>query len=142
MIRAKWMLAFMLTLLPTLAAAQLGGNERIKMQVPFEFVVANRTVPAGMYLVKAAVPEGSTLMLRNSAAKVSVMTSNVVSESETTADSYAMVFKKYGETRFLSEIRIAGSRMVCRLPENKAETELRAKNAPSTEEILLASGRK
>jgi hypothetical protein len=137
--RTMWILALTLTMLPTLAAAQLHSNERIVAQVPFEFTVANKIVPAGEYSVRSAVQDGSVLMIQNVGAKVGLMTGNFLDETKKPADNYVMVFKKYGTQHFLWQIRIKGSRAICRLPESKAEKELLAQKVNATEEILLAS---
>jgi len=52
-----------------------------------------------------------------------------------------MVFKKYGDQHFLWKINTKGSRVSLRLPESKAEAELRAQGRLTTEEILLASNK-
>ena len=50
----------------------------------------------------------------------------------------ALVFHKYGDRYFLSGMKIEGTRVMYRLPESKAEMELRAQNAPMSEQTLLA----
>ena len=50
-----------------------------------------------------------------------------------------MVFERYGSQYFLSEIRIEGSNLSYKLPQSRAETELRAQNAPASQQTLLAS---
>lgn len=135
--RAKWMLALTLTVLPGLAAAQLNSGEKIVAQVPFEFMVANKIVPAGQYVVQSA-PIGTALVIQNAGAKVNLFSAASLDEAKKASGSYALVFKKYGDQHFLWKIKIKGSRVTCRLPESKAEAELRAQNAPATEEILLA----
>ena len=137
--RAKWMLALALMVLPGLAAAQLNSSQKIMAQVPFEFVVANKPVPAGEYTIQPSVFEGSTLLIRNTRASVSLFSAQMPSEDKTPAGSYALVFKVYGSQHFLWKIKVKGSRVTCRLPESKAEAELRAQNLPATEEVLLAS---
>jgi hypothetical protein len=44
-----------------------------------------------------------------------------------------------GNRYFLSEIRLEGSDEAYKLSEGRAEAELRAQNAPASEETLLAS---
>lgn len=137
--RAQWMMALIVTFLPTLAAAQMGGQERIVAQVPFEFVVGNRIVPPGQYVVKPSALSGTALIFQNARAGVGVVSANFLDETPKPADSYAMVFKKYGNQHFLWKIKIRGSRRIVRLPESRAEAELRARGVPATAESLLAS---
>jgi hypothetical protein len=136
---ARRIIALTLTLLPVLAAAQLRSNDRILAQVPFEFMVANKAVPAGECIVQVAVMDGRTLVIRNTAAKLGLFSQASLDEAKKAAGDYALVFHKYGDQYFLAGIRIAGDRTIYRLQESKAEAELRAQNAPLTEKILLAS---
>jgi hypothetical protein len=136
---ARAMFALTLTMLPLLASAQLKGSDRIVTQVPFEFVVANRTIPAGECVVQSASMNGKTMIIRNRAAKVSLFSMISAAEDSKTAGTYALVFHRYGDQYFLWGMRLDGTRTIYRLPESKAELELRAQNVPATEKILLAS---
>jgi hypothetical protein len=134
----KLMLGLLLTLLPMLASAQLRSSDKIVTKVPFQFVVANKPVPAGEWIVQAASGDAKVVMIRNGDAKVNLLSTISESETGTAAAAPALVFHKYGDRYFLCGMKIEGSRIVYRLPESKAEIELRAQNAPMSEEILLA----
>lgn len=139
---AKLMLVAMLMALPSLTVAQSGSGSTIVAQVPFEFVVANKMVPAGKCLVQKATRDASpqpTLMISNVGAKVSLFASASRDETREAAGAYTLVFNKQGEQYFLRGIKLEGSRTTYRLPESKAEAELRARNVPASEEIVLAS---
>jgi hypothetical protein len=137
---AKRMLALALTLLPMLAVASpLGSTEKIVAQVPFEFMVSNKVIPAGQCIVQSLPMNATALIIRNTAAKVSTFSMASPDESKSAASGSALVFNKYGDRYFLSGIKLAGSRNIYRMPESKAETELRARNTPATEEVVLAS---
>ena len=143
---AKMLHGLMLTLLPMLlpivAAAQLGDSEKIVSKVPFEFTVANKIVPAGQCIVQSGVTIGApakTLVIRNVAAHVGLFSGAIPDESKQAAGNYAMVFSKYGDRYFLTGIKLAGLRTMYRLPQSKAEAELRAQNISATEEIVLAA---
>jgi hypothetical protein len=135
---AKQILALALTLLPALAAAQLHSEQRIVAQVPFEFMVANKPVPAGEYIVQPATMDGRTLVIRNMTARLGVFSQAWLDDRQKAA-AYALVFHKYGNQYFLVGINLAGERITYRLPESKAEAELRAQNVPVAEKILVAS---
>lgn len=139
---AKLMLVAMLMVLPSLAAAQLGSGGTIVAQVPFEFVVANKIVPAGKCLVQTATmnaPTLPTLVIRNVGTGVSLFSPSSQIETKEAAGAYTLVFNKQGDQYFLRGIKLEGSRITYRLPESKAEAELRARNVPASEEIVLAS---
>lgn len=135
---AKWMVLLAVNIVPLLAPAQL-LDTKIVAHIPFEFVVANKVVPAGDCTVQRAAMDGRTLVIRNTAAKMSLFAAASRDESKKAASNYAMIFDKYGDHYFLAGIKLEGSRTTYRLPESKAEAELRAQNIPASQEIILAS---
>jgi lipid-binding SYLF domain-containing protein len=134
-----WFVAVALVVLSGMAAAQLIGSTRVVAQVPFEFMIANKIVPAGECEVQAITMDGQTLVIRNSEAKVGLFSRSSQAEGKQNASNYAMVFKHYGDRYFLSGIKLQGSKIIYRLPESKVEAELRAQNVSATEETLRAS---
>ena len=138
---AKRMLALALVALPIMAVAQMGSSTRIVGQVPFPFMVGNKQVPAGECIVQPATGGTRILVIRNRSAKVGLFTPAMPDEAKKASDSYALVFHKYGDTAFLTGIKLAGERTIYKIPESKAEAELRAQNVVATEEILLASAK-
>jgi hypothetical protein len=111
----------------------------IVTQVPFDFIVANKHVPAGECIVRSASMGVNALVVRNVAAKVSLFSSAIPAETKKASSVYALVFHKYGNQHFLAGIKLAGSKTTYRLPQSKAEAEILAQNVPATEEILFAS---
>jgi hypothetical protein len=136
--RATMMAAVLLMLLTSLASAQLASNERIVAQVPFEFMVSNTMVPAGKYTVQLTQPGTKLLTISNRDAKVGLLSRTFIDENKTATSAITMVFNKYGDQHFLREIRLK-DQTIYRLPLNKSEAELLARNAPAAQEIVLAS---
>lgn len=136
---ANWVVVLMLVALSGLAVAQLASNSTIVANVPFEFVVGNKVVPAGQYKVQTMTMDGKSLAIRNADAKVNMVSSTLQTEGKEIASHYSLVFTKYGDTYFLSGIKLEGSKIAYRFPESRAEAELRAQNTPVTEETLLAA---
>jgi hypothetical protein len=136
---AKWMLPVTLMLLSGLMAAQSLTSSHIVAQVPFDFMVNNKIIPAGECTVQSADMEARLLTIRNIAAKKGLFAPSSDGEENKAADSTVLVFKQYGNLYFLSEIRLEGSKRTYKLPESRAEAELRAQNAPASEQTLLAS---
>jgi hypothetical protein len=135
----NWLVVVTLVLLSGMAPAQLNSSTRVVAQVPFEFMVANKIVPAGECEVQAITMDGKTLVIRNAEAKVGLFSPSSQWESKQGASHYALVFKHYGDRYFLSGIRLQGSKITYRLPESKLKAELRAETATAREETLLAS---
>ncbi|HTT25288.1 MAG TPA: hypothetical protein VMG82_40615 [Candidatus Sulfotelmatobacter sp.] len=131
--------ALALTFMPLLATAQFNGRPRIITEVPFEFRVGNKLFPAGQCIIEPAPHDSNVLVVRDMASKTIVLApagSNVMAAE---ADHFALVFHKYDNTYFLSGIKVDGLRQMYRLPESRKEAEIRARNTPVTDQILLAS---
>jgi len=138
---AKRVLALALISLPILAVAQMTSSTRIVAEVPFPFLVGNKHVPAGEYAVEPFTEGAGILAIRGVGTKVGLFTSAMPTEAKKASGSYALVFHKYGDTAFLTGIKLAGDRTIYQIPESRAEAELRAQNVTATEEILLASAK-
>lgn len=134
--RATSIFALTFALLPVLATAQLGSGHKIVANVPFQFRVGDKHVPAGYCALEHM--SAQTLIIMNVSAKASVLTSTWSQPSSGSDAAYTLVFHKYGDRYFLSGIKQAGQ-TIDRLRESSAERELRAQNGPATEEVLLAS---
>src|SRR5205807_9232509 len=94
---AKLMLVAMLMVLPSLAAAQLVSGSTIVAQVPFEFVVGNKIIPAGQCVVKMATRDGNTLAIRDVGSKVTLFSWAFRIETREVAGAYTLVFNKQGD---------------------------------------------
>jgi hypothetical protein len=127
-----------LSLLPMLAAAQIQPDTKIQAQVPFDFVIGTKVVPAGQFSVQSAAPGAITLAMRNPDAKINMVANPIRVESKQPAPTNALVFHKYGHRYFLWEVKVEGSRTMYQLREGKAEAELRAQNVQAPQEVLLA----
>jgi hypothetical protein len=136
---AKWMLPVTMLLLSGLMAAQSITSSTVVAQVPFDFMVNNKIIPAGELVVRAANMDGRVLNISNFDARKSALASASHDEQTKAADSTVLLFKQYGGQYFLSGIRIEGSNWTYTLPESRAEGELRAQKAPSSHTTLLAS---
>jgi len=133
------MLVVTLTMLPMLAFGQLKPTEKITANVPFEFTVGNRILPAGQWTAERTLLNAKTLLIRNLDANVAVTSFTLPGESKTEARSCALVFTRYGDRYFLSGIKVEGDRATYQIPETKAEAELRSENRPASEEVIVAS---
>jgi len=127
-----------LTLLPMLAAAQIEGDNKLQAQVPFDFVIGSRSVPAGQLTVATAIPGSTVLAMRNREAKVNLFAGAIRADAKQPAATTALVFHQYGHRYFLWQVKVAGSRTLYQLPQSKAEAELRAQNVQAPQEVLLA----
>jgi hypothetical protein len=128
----------MLIALSGLAAAQ-SASPRIVAQVPFDFMVSNKTIPAGEIVLKSDNPEKSVWLVRNTDAKAGLFSLASVTDQTMDATNTLLTFHRYGNQYFLSEIRVEGSNVTYLLPETKAETEIRARNLTPADSKIVAT---
>jgi hypothetical protein len=139
--QASWTLAISLIVISGASVAQNLHGSGMVTEVPFEFVVGNKIMPAGTWSVHSATIDNQAVLIRNSNARIGLFSSIMRNETVKAAGYSALLFKRYGGQYFLSEIRLEGSSSAYCLPESRAEAELRAKNVPVTERILLAAAK-
>lgn len=137
---AKWISALVLVAMPLIAAAQMIPTERLVTHVPFKFMVGAVEMPAGEYVVQLADEQGAVLTIRDPEAKRSVYVLTVANLGKK-SENAALVFHRYGDRYFLTELRIEDSRTVYTLQPTKLEKEFRAQNIPVAEDILLAASK-
>jgi hypothetical protein len=76
----KQLLVAVIMMMPVVASAQLGHTASIATKVPFDFVVANRVVPAGKCVLQAA-NAADTILIRNDDSMVRLFSSTSVAET-------------------------------------------------------------
>ena len=134
---AKWMLPVTLLLLSGLMAAQSLKQSTLIAQVPFDFMVSGKMIPAGECDIKAVDTNGLVLSVHNFDARKGALVS--ASRGEAGSNKTVLVFTHYGDRYFLSSIQIEGSNSSYKLPVSSAERELRAQNVTASQTTLLAS---
>jgi len=132
---AKWILPVMLLMVTSLAMGQTVSTT-IVAKVPFEFVIGNQVMPAGDWVVQAQ--SGDILALRNYDARKSVLAASM-RDDEKPENRTVLVFERYGDQYFLSQIKVENTNLTYKLPKGRAEKELRAQNVPVSAVTLLAA---
>ena len=129
---AATLLILMVAALTGLANAQ---NVVIQAQVPFDFVVNGKTIPAGNCVVRKLDNRATVLSIGNDDRHELVFP--IGDETPKTGNKTVLVFHRYGDRYFLAAIRRAGKEGY-ELPPTKLEEEMRAQNVAGEELILLA----
>src|SRR5258708_3010692 len=96
------LMAVMTTALLTAAVTANGQSQKSKANVPFEFVVGDKTLPAGEYAVAAVTNNGETLRIRKTTASDSAIRLTIAAEGK--SEQAKLVFHRYGERYFLAEV--------------------------------------
>jgi hypothetical protein len=113
-----------LSLFVTLAAvsAYAQSDMRLNVNIPFEFSVRNKVLPAGEYTVSQITRD--TLLIRSVDGNAHEIFLTLPSLARTTPNQSALVFNRYGDEYFLSKIWTSGKDTGHQLSESRAELEL------------------
>ena len=119
-------LLFAMSFWPARAQAQIIGN--LEADVPFQFHVRNTTLPAGRYMIHELEGSDLTVMQISSAdGKLSALFDVESAQAKTTPEKSELIFNKYGDQYFLSELfdegEVDGSKLVTSDAEKKASKE-------------------
>jgi len=123
------------------AHAQLPGTA-IRVSIPFDFIVRGKTLPSGEYEISRIGDEPIDLLIRN----VNAKRDHVVFETEPAfagamSNKSELVFHRYGDTYFLSEVVTAGEDTARELTPSRSERQLQrelASNKAEPDTVALA----
>ena len=124
----------LLGLLTATAFAQLSGST-MRAHVPFSFTVQGRVLPAGEYEISRLDEEGSGLQIMN----VDHRHQHALIETEPVRGAKhnrgELIFHRYGETYFLSEVWGSGLETGRELPTSSQEKMLRREAATASNSV-------
>jgi len=120
-------LSIALVLASTLAAAgtSLAQDHKVKATVPFNFTVGDSTLPAGTYMISNNGNARELLSLQNWDKRVNIMTMGTPDDYNSKKQDNVLVFHKYGDQYYLSEIRSEGASINIEFTPTKAEKRAR-----------------
>jgi hypothetical protein len=121
-----------------MAGNSFAQSNGLKANVPFDFTVANKLLPAGTYTLHRA--STWVIEIRNDDKPIAVLTI-ANQDGNTSPNGGKLVFHKYGDQYFLSEILSDWETMNVRVPRSKAETRVRLQQAMvhPTSEVYVAT---
>jgi hypothetical protein len=116
------MLLLTMALVTAVATANGQSQHRVNASVPFEFIVGDKTLAAADYRIDTV---GEALAIRSAGAKNNVIRlANAMTPKE--SKPARLVFHRYGNTYFLSEVWEGGDRIGRRLVESRQERAMRS----------------
>jgi hypothetical protein len=124
-----------LALLATTAASAQTVN--VKATVPFSFIVGRSTLPAGEYSLQT-MNNGQVLAMSNRDAKITNLALSNACESLRAASQTKLVFHRYGDRYFLSQVWTEGDNRGREIPIGEREQET-AINSSMQEVVLVAA---
>jgi hypothetical protein len=117
------------------------AQETMRVNVPFDFVAGNTSLPAGEYLVEASGPTHTLLLIdRKDAISSALINTNAAVSAGPQSES-KLVFNRYGDRYFLSQVWTAGYSSGRQLLKSAREKEMAkvAKNETQGQVTLVAS---
>jgi hypothetical protein len=105
----------------------------MKVTIPFEFHAADKALPAGTYTVER---RGDAIVISDGKGNAAAVIANPVNNKAYKLEDM-LVFHRYGEMRFLSEVRWRGYTIARGLTETSAERKLA--KALSAEPVKVAA---
>jgi hypothetical protein len=111
----------------------------LKADVPFNFVVTGGTLPSGEYTLRSIERIDRAVVISGAGEKPSIfLATPCLSLKAMQASQQAkLVFSRYGDQYFLSEIWMAGNTVGHQLPKSRREVEI-AKNETAQQVVILA----
>lgn len=144
------MLTFLLMLAAVSVNAQQLSEERITVNIPFDFAVGETKLPAGEYTLRRIISPSSAdqLLIQNAEAKLDMRTgiTRPNRASEVQRES-RLIFNRYGEQYFLSQVWMAGSDTGRELFQSRNERNLAkestlAKSEPKHQRVTLIASKR
>ena len=98
------MLVVTLALATAVASANAQSVNKVVADVPFEFSVGYKSMPAGEYSVQTITSASNGLLIRSADGKISALRLSDASETRKDKPAARLVFHRYGERYFLAEV--------------------------------------
>lgn len=125
------------------AQAQNNGRPQLVAEIPFEFNVGNKTLPAGEYLVRSVSDDSPNVVLsiqsRDGKAGAMLMMRSVEGKASKSAK---LMFNRYGNQYFFAQTWLDGYNTGLEAPRSRAERAVQRELAgikPVTETVALKS---
>jgi hypothetical protein len=119
-----------LCLAVSLTSAFAQSSQLLTVDLPFAFQVNNQQFPAGHYRVSVEAGHPA-VMLQNTESKQSVFSISSPLRGEKIREKASLVFSRYNDRYFLSQIWMTGTDSGRGLPPGRAERELAVRLAKS-----------
>lgn len=115
-------------------------NVGAQANVPFAFSVSNTTLPPGQYRISTSSSSYSMILIRNVDQGTAVF-STIVAPKQAPASSCKLVFHRYGDRYFLSQVLCPSKSISVDLPLTRREQRARIMmeaRGPVADSVLVA----
>jgi len=98
-----------LFVLLAVGSAYADPGSEVRADVPFDFIVGNKTYPAGSYAVEYTQPQGAFLIhIAEDESRRTLLWSNTVPAQSIEDHSPKLIFNRYGDEYFLTQVWAGG----------------------------------
>lgn len=136
-LKALTMLVVIMTMALATAAASANaqtGNQRLSVNVPFDFIVGDKTMTTGQYSIGRITQDSDTgILVRSADSHQNAIRLTDSLQAENTPKQSVLVFRRYGNKFYLAQIWIAGRRDGRELAKSKSERAMERELAASQE---------
>ena len=121
------------------ASNALAWDQAVKANVPFNFMAGNKQLPSGTYIISSA--SDGVIAIRGGDGRSRILLTAIAGHSNETNHQGKLVFHRYGDEYFLSEVVCSAADMNVHLPATKYEKRARYQEArlKSSGEVLVAA---
>ena len=125
------------------AQAQTNGRSQLIANIPFQFSVGNKTLPAGEYTVSQVNPasDRAVLQLRRKDGKATAMVQMMTAIGKA-QESAKLIFHRYGNQYFFAQAWLDGEQTGLEAPKSRAERAAQSEIGRirmATESVALGS---
>ena len=126
-----------------MAAAQMAqAQQPVVANIPFAFNVGKMVLPAGEYRVEKWIKGDSALLIQRTDGGAATFAGSIATDSNEPQTQTKLVFHRYGDRYFLSQVWVEGATRGRELPKSKQEKEqdqLLARNDTRDQVTIVAS---
>jgi hypothetical protein len=115
-----------------LSATAVLASVRLAPTIPFDFIVADAVLQAGKYTFEIPANRADAIVIRSSDRRVTQRVQQESLRAGGRTPEHKMVFTRYGEQRFLSQIWIAGDKFMRQIARCSMEEKLIASGQEGT----------
>ena len=123
------LLAVMMIIAASVSANAQSLSYRLTANIPFDFSVSGEKLPAGKYLInRAQLSDGDMVVqIRSTDGHANLTRLTIPVTAHRTVKNGTLVFNRYGNEYFLSEVWPKGGSVGRALPKSRVERELERK---------------
>jgi hypothetical protein len=114
--------------------------DKLRASIPFDFIVADKKVPAGDYYIGRANPNvgDSLLLIRSLDGHSQTIRPTIPVITLAAKDRGVLVFHRYGDQYFLFQVWPAGATTGRVMPKSRSEREIERKLATNSSAVKMA----